>query len=100
MRNAIEYNIQINCPLRQHRLPQGVLSAAKPTLHTQDISHGLGSFLLCRGGDVGIGIQGESCGEVAQHAGHRLDIYSVLQRNGCEGVAESMESDLQDASFF
>ena len=49
---------------------------------------------------MGISVQGEACGEVAQHAGHRLDIYSILQRNGCEGVAEAMESDLQDASFF
>jgi len=55
-----------------------VLSA---TLHTQHISHGLGGFFLCRGGDMGIGVQGEACREVTQHAGQRLDIYSVLQRH-------------------
>ena len=37
---------------------QPFLSAAKPNLHTQDISHGLGGFFLCRGGDMGIGVQG------------------------------------------
>ena len=79
---------------------QAFLLAANQTLHVQDISHGQSGFFLYRGGDMGIGVQGEACGEVAQHAGHRLDIYSVLQRNGCEGVAEAMESDLQDASFF
>ena len=47
-----------------------------------------------------IGIQGEACGEVAQHAGHRLDVHAVLQRDGCKGVAEVMESDLRDASPF
>ena len=46
---------------------------------------------------MGIGVQGEACGEVAQHAGHRLDVHSVLQRNGCEGVAEVVESDLGNA---
>ena len=49
---------------------------------------------------MGIGVQGESCGEVTQHAGHRLDVHSVLECDGCEGVAEVMESDLRDASPF
>ena len=46
---------------------------------------------------MGIGVQGEACGEVTQHAGHRLDIHSVLEGDGGEGVAEVMESDLGDA---
>ena len=41
------------------------LSATKPNLHTQDISHGLSGFFLCRSRDMGIGVQGEACGEVA-----------------------------------
>ena len=76
------------------------LSATKPNLHTQHISHGLGGFLLCRSCDMGISVQGEACGEVTQHTGHRLDIYSVLESDGCEGVAEVVESDLRDASPF
>ena len=71
---------------------QTFLSATKPNLNTQHISHGLGGFLLCRGGDMCIGVQGEACGEVTQHAADRLDVYSVLQGDGCEGVAEIMES--------
>ena len=47
---------------------------------------------------MGIGVQGEACGEVTQHAGHRLDIHSVLEGDGGEGVAEIVESDLRDAS--
>ena len=50
-----------------------------------------------RGGDVGVGVEGETSGEVTQHAGHRLDIHTILQCDGCEGVAEVMESDLRDA---
>ena len=49
---------------------------------------------------MGIGVQSEACGEVAQHAGHCLDVHSVLEGNGSEGVAKVMESDLGDASSF
>ena len=49
---------------------------------------------------MGIGVQGESCGEVTQHAGHGLDIHTVLEGNGGEGVAEVMESDLRDTCSF
>ena len=47
---------------------------------------------------MGIGVQGEACGEVTQHAGHRLNVHTVLQGDGCEGMAEVVESDLRDAS--
>ena len=49
---------------------------------------------------MGIGVQGEPSGEVAQHAGYGLDVYAVLQGQGGEGVAEVMESDLGDACPF
>ena len=45
---------------------------------------------------MGIGIQGEPGGEVAQHARHRFDVHTVLQGNGSVGVAEIMESDFGD----
>lgn len=38
-------------------------------LHAQHIPRGLGGFFLCRGGHMGIGVQGESGGEMTQHAG-------------------------------
>jgi hypothetical protein len=78
---------------------QVFLSATKPNLHTQDIPHSLGGFLLRRCGDMGIGVQSEASGEVAQHAGDCLDVHTVLERNGGEGVAEVMESDLRDSIF-
>ena len=49
---------------------------------------------------MSVGVEGESCGEVSQHAGHSLDVHAVLEGDSCEGVAEVMESDLWDASFF
>ena len=35
---------------------------------------------------MSIGIEGKSCGEVSQHARHRLDVHAVLQGDGGEGV--------------
>ena len=77
---------------------QPFLSAINPNLQAQDISHGLGGFFLCRSGNMRIGIQGEACGEVTQHAGHCFNVHSVLEGNGSEGVAEVVESELRDAS--
>ena len=68
------------------------LSATKPNLQAQDISHGLSCFFLCRGGDLGVGVQGEACGEVPQHTGHGLDVHAVLECDGCEGVSNSWNS--------
>lgn len=42
---------------------------------------------------MGIGVQGEAGGVVAQHAGDGLDIHTVLKRQRGEGVAEVMEPD-------
>ena len=49
---------------------------------------------------MGIGVQGEACGEVTQHAGHRLDVHAVLESDGGEGVPEVVEPDFRDASPF
>ena len=46
---------------------------------------------------MGVGVQGEAGGEVAQHTGYGFYVNSVLEGNGSEGVAEIMESDLRDA---
>ena len=45
---------------------------------------------------MGIGVQGEPGGEVSQHAADRLDVHTVLECDGGEGVAEVVESDLRD----
>ena len=47
--------------------------------HAQNSSHGIGWFFLCRGSDMGVGVQSESSGEVAQHPGDRFDVYAVLE---------------------
>lgn len=48
---------------------------------------------MCAGGDVGVGVQSETGGEVAQHTGDILDVHAVLQRQGCEGMAQVVEAD-------
>ena len=48
-------------------------------LYAQHITHCLGGFFLRSGGHMGVGIQGESCREVAQYAGYGLDIHAVLE---------------------
>ena len=35
---------------------------------------------------MGIGVEGESCGVVSKHTGHRLDIHFVLKCDCGEGV--------------
>ena len=49
---------------------------------------------------MGVGIQGESGGEVAEHSADGFYIHAVLQGDGGEGVAEVVESDLGDACPF
>jgi len=34
---------------------------------------------------MGVGVQGEACGEVTEHAADRLDVHTILQCNGGEG---------------
>ena len=41
---------------------------------------------------MGIGVQGESGGEVAQHAGDGLDINTILQGEGGKGVPKLVEA--------
>ena len=49
---------------------------------------------------MGVGVEGEPCGVVSEHTGHRLDVHSVLECNGGECVPEVVKSDLwQSCSF-
>ena len=49
---------------------------------------------------MSVGVQREPCGEMSQHTGQSLDVHTVLQGDGSEGVSEVVESDLGDASPF
>ena len=49
---------------------------------------------------MGIGVQSEACGEVTQHTTDSLDVHTVLQGDGSEGVVEVVKSDLRDACSF
>ena len=42
---------------------------------------------------MGVGVQSEAGGEVAQHAGNGLDVHAVLQRQRREGMAQVVEAD-------
>ena len=59
----------------------------------EDIAHRLCRLELGVGGDVGVGVQRETCGVVTQHRGHGLHVHAVLQGHRREGVAEIVESD-------
>ena len=56
------------------------------SLYIQHIPHGVRRLLLRSRGDVGVGVQREAGGKVAQHAGDRFDVHAVLQRQCREGV--------------
>ena len=43
-----------------------------------------------------IGVEGEACGEVTQHSADCFDVHAILERDGCKGVAQVVESDLWD----
>ena len=49
---------------------------------------------------MGIGIQSEPCGEVAQHTADCFDVHPILQGECCEGVAQVVESVLVDTGPF
>ena len=55
----------------------------------------MGSFFLGGGGDVGVGVEGEACGEVTEHTADRLDVHAILEGDSCKGMAEVVESDLR-----
>ena len=44
----------------------------------QKISYLIRGILLHGGGDVGVGIEGETCGEVAEDVGERFYVHAVL----------------------
>ena len=41
---------------------------------------------------MSVGVQGEACGEVPQHARYGFDVHAVLQGQRCEGVAQVMKA--------
>ena len=65
-----------------------------------DLFHGPGSLLLGRCRDVGVSVQGESCREVPQHPGHRLDVHPILKGQCCEGMPQVMEPDFGQSRPF
>ena len=56
--------------------------------------HLLGRIPLGYRGDMSVGVQGESCTEMAQHTGHRFYIHSVLQCKGRERVTYAFAEEL------
>ena len=45
---------------------------------------------------MGVGVQGEAGGEVAEHTADCFNVYAILQGDGGEGMTEVVESDLWD----
>ena len=46
---------------------------------------------MSRGGDMGIGVEGEACGEVTEHSADRFIVCAIQECNGCKGVTETVE---------
>ena len=42
---------------------------------------------------MGVGVQGEASGEMAEHTADCLDVHAILQGDGRKGVAEVVEAD-------
>ena len=59
----------------------------------QKISHLIRCILLHVGGDVGVSVEGEARGEVAEDIGQRFHVHAVLQGHCCEGMPQIVESD-------
>ena len=49
---------------------------------------------------MGVGIEGEPCGVMSEHSGHRLNVHSVLECDGGECVPEIVKSDLGQSRSF
>ena len=60
----------------------------------QHIGHCICRLPLSLGCNMGIGVQGEAGGVVAQHATHCLYVYAILEGKGGEGVAKVVEPHL------
>ena len=60
----------------------------RPRQHTP---HGLRRLSLGCACDVGVGVQGKPCGEVAQHSRYGFHVHPVLQGQGGEGVTQVVE---------
>ena len=73
-----------------------ILSAALLFLHDlcHEIAHLFGGTFLHLPRDVGVGSQGESRVEMAEHTRYRFHVHAVLQRQGRECVSEVMKSQM------
>ena len=52
-------------------------------------AHSLGGFGLRKRCDVGVSVEREASGVVAEHSGDRFDVHTVLQSQGCKCVSSS-----------
>ena len=77
---------------------KGFLSGAFFFLSLSDLlheaAHGGSRLVLLLASGVGVGAQGETSVEVAEHGGDSLYVHAVLQGRGSEGVTEIVESEV------
>ena len=55
-------------------------------------AHRLGGFSLRKRCDVGVCVEREASGVVAEHSGDCFDVHTVLQSQGCKCVSNSWNS--------
>ena len=81
------------CPVRPH-----VFTGLEILCHVP--AHSAGGFLLHPDGGMGIGVQGEACGVVAQHGRYRFHVDAGLEGSCSKCVSQSMERDVLQTSVF
>ena len=59
-----------------------------------EVAHPLGRVLLHLPGDVGVGIQRETCAVVPQDTGDCLGVHALLDRQRGEGMSQPVEGDV------
>ena len=76
-------------------LDDGLLSYLR-----HEVAHGLRCLILLLAGGVGVCPQGESYVIVSQHGADGFDVYTVLERQGGEGVPEIVEPKVPQPGVF
>ena len=86
--------MDIRAPDRKKGFLSGVFFFLSLSDLLHEAAHGGSRLVLLLASGVGVGAQGETGVEVAQHGGHCFHIHTVLQRCGGEGVTEIVESEM------
>ena len=86
--------MDIRAPDRKPFFLSGVFFFLSLSDLLHEAAHGGSRLVLLLASGVGVGAQGETSVEVAEHGGDSLYVHAVLQGRGSEGVTEIVESEV------